>query len=57
MMKIDYSPFKEAAAHTNLAIWAEQLYKLSQNIVDDCNHGHWDMWMEAINELPKINLS
>ena len=57
MIKIDYLPFKEAAAHTNLALWAEQLYKLSQDVVDDCNHGHWDMWLEAIAGLPEIDLS
>lgn len=57
MIKIDYSGFKKAAADTNLAAWAEQLYRQAQNVVDDCNHGHWDMWLEAISELPEINLS
>lgn len=57
MIKIDYSPFKKAAAQTNLAAWAEQLYQQAQNVVGDCNHGHWDMWLEAVSALPEINLS
>ena len=42
---------------TKLAPWAEALYKQSQSIIDDCNHGHLDMWLEAIAELPEIKLS
>ncbi len=57
MIKIDYLPFKEAAMRTKLAPRAEQFYKLSQHIIDNCNHGHLDMWLEAIAGLPEINLS
>jgi tRNA (mo5U34)-methyltransferase len=56
-MKINYSPFKEAAEKTKLAPWAEELYNKSQDIIDGCNHGHLDMWLEAVEELPDINLS
>ena len=57
MIQIDYLPFKKAAEKTALGPWAEKLYSKAQNTIDDINHGHLDMWLEAIAELPEIELS
>jgi tRNA (mo5U34)-methyltransferase len=57
MIKIDYSTFKDIAEKTALAPWADSLYNESQKIIDDCNHGHLDMWMEAIAALPELDIS
>ncbi|MDD5728090.1 MAG: tRNA 5-methoxyuridine(34)/uridine 5-oxyacetic acid(34) synthase CmoB [Victivallales bacterium] len=57
MTAIDYSPFKTAAAATALAPWSEMLYAKSQNAIAESNHGHWEMWQEALSGLPEIKLS
>lgn len=57
MNRLDYSGFEKAAAKTALAPWAGELYKQAQTVIDECNHGHLGMWLEAIDALPEINLS
>ncbi|QSH41971.1 tRNA 5-methoxyuridine(34)/uridine 5-oxyacetic acid(34) synthase CmoB [Lentisphaerota bacterium ZTH] len=53
----DYSDFKKLAEQTPLAPWAEAYANKSQQAMFECNHGHLDMWLEAIRELPEIKLS
>ncbi|MCP3967863.1 MAG: tRNA 5-methoxyuridine(34)/uridine 5-oxyacetic acid(34) synthase CmoB [Lentisphaerae bacterium] len=57
MITGDYSEFLNLARQTPLAPWAEEYTQKSESALKDCNHGHLDMWLKAINELPGIKLS
>ncbi|MDD5774221.1 MAG: tRNA 5-methoxyuridine(34)/uridine 5-oxyacetic acid(34) synthase CmoB [bacterium] len=57
MTVIDYLPFRVAAMQTKLAPWAELFYRRVQEVIAGCNHGHWEMWLEALAGLPEITLS
>ncbi len=56
-MKIDYSQFYDTSKMILPPELAESLYKKSQSKIDDCIHGHLDMWLKAIDNLPNIDIS
>eukprot|EP00831_Metopus_contortus_P018177 TRINITY_DN1773_c0_g1_i2.p1 TRINITY_DN1773_c0_g1~~TRINITY_DN1773_c0_g1_i2.p1 ORF type:complete len:327 (+),score=75.11 TRINITY_DN1773_c0_g1_i2:865-1845(+) len=51
-MKIDYSPFFDCASRLLPEELAGYFYHLAQERVDNCIHGHWHMWHEALDKLP-----